>query len=207
MTTPRAVKLSEASVLKGDVLEMRWCASNRADPAAARLADRHYNRQKIGSPQFAPTGSCCVFLTDCGRGFWVTSAPFAQFVKHAWAGAWVCSAFRSEGAGCASKLIRQAIAATLAHYGDPPALGLVTMINKKKVRPTKVRGELVWGWTWLKAGFQYVGKTKGGLLVFQLLPADMPSPFAANVRAVHGLALFDQASAGRAALRSREGEK
>lgn len=45
-------------VLTGDVSGMRWCTSNRADPAAARLADRHYNRQKPGTPQFVPTGSC-----------------------------------------------------------------------------------------------------------------------------------------------------
>ncbi len=181
-------------VLAGDVTEMRWCASNRADPAAARLADRHYNRQKIGSPQFAPTGSCVVFLTDCGRGFWVTSAPFAEWVKHAWAGAWICSAFRSEGAGVASELIRQAVAATRAHYGEPPALGMVTFIDRKKVKPTIVRGEKIWGWTYRKAGFVEVGKTKGGLLAFQLLPNVMPSPHAACARAVHGMPLFDQAS-------------
>ncbi len=76
--------------------------------------ERHYNRQKVGSPQFAPTGSCLVLLSDCGRAFWITSAPFAEFVKHAWAGAWVCSAFRNEGAGRASELIRLAVAATRA---------------------------------------------------------------------------------------------
>jgi hypothetical protein len=179
-------------ILTGDVTEMRWCASNRADVAAARLADRHYNRQKIGSRQFAPTGSCCVFLTDCGRGFWITSNPLAEWVKHAWAGAWVNSAFRSEKAGTASQLIRQAVAATRAYYGEPPAFGMVTMINRKKVKPTIVRGVKVWGWSYLKAGFVEAGETKGGLLVLQLLPAVMPRPRAANARSTHGLALFDQ---------------
>ena len=181
-------------ILTGDVSEMRWCRSHRADPVTARLADRHYNRRKIGAPQFAPPGSCCVFLTDCARGFWITSAPFAEFVKHAWPGAWVCSAFRSEGSGRASELIRQALAATLAHYGEPPALGMITMINQKMVKPTKVRGQLVWGWTWRKAGFKEIGKTKSGLLVFQLLPTNMPSPRAANQRLLHGLSLFDSES-------------
>ena len=115
---------------------MRWCQSNRADKAARKLADRHYNRQKIGSPQFAPSGSCAVFLTEDGKAFWITSAPFAEYVMHRWAGAWVCSAFRSEGAGMASDLIREAISATLAHYGEPPALGLVTFIDPRKVEPT-----------------------------------------------------------------------
>src|SRR5712691_4989782 len=118
---------------------MRWCMSHRADPFAAALADRHYNRQKPGTPQFAPTGSCVVFISDCGRAFWITSAPFAEYVKHAWPTAWVCSAFRSEGAGVASELIRQAVAATRYHYGDPPALGMVTFINRAYVRATMVR--------------------------------------------------------------------
>lgn len=186
-TTPRKL----GSILTGDVTEMRWCASHRADPAARRLADNHYNRQKIGSPQFAPTGSCCVFLTDCGRGFWITSAPFAEYVKHAWPGAWVCSAFRSEGAGCASQLIRQAVAATRAHYGAPPALGMVTFIDRSCVRPTIQRGRPVWGWTYLKAGFAVAGETKGGLLALQLLATDMPAPFPAKPRAIHGLPIFD----------------
>ena len=172
---------------------MRWCISHRADPAAARLADRHYNRQKIGSPQFAPTGSCAVFVTDCGRAFWVTSWPFSEWVKHSWAGAWVCSAFRSEGAGRASELIQQAIAATRAHYGEPPPLGMVTFIDQDKVKPIFVHGKPTWGWTWIKAGFKEVGKTKGGLLAFQMLPDEMPEPEPALPRSMHGAPLFDSA--------------
>lgn len=178
-----------------DCGEMRWCVSHRADPAAARLADRHYNRQKVGSPQFAPTGSCAVFVMDCGRAFWITSAPLAEWVKHAWAGAWVCSAFRSEGAGVASDLIRQAVAATKAHYGDPPPLGMVTFVDREKVRPTIVRGEKVWGWTYIKAGFHPCGETKGGLLAFQMLPDAMPPARSAKPRTMHGTPLFDAGEA------------
>lgn len=174
---------------------MRWCKSHRADPAVRPLADRHYNRQKIGSPQFAPPGSCLVLLSDCGRAFWITSAPFAEFVKHAWAGAWVCSAFRSEGAGVASDLIRQAVSATLAYYGPPPSLGMVSFIDRSKVRPTMVRGKPVWGWTWLKAGFVDAGETKGGLLCMQLWPSAMPEPLTALPRQVAGLPLFAEAAA------------
>lgn len=177
-------------------MTQRWCISHRADPAAARLADRHYNRQKIGSPQFAPTGSCAVFVTDCGRAFWVTSAPLAQWVRHAWAGAWICSAFRNEGAGRASDLILQAVAATRAHYGEPPALGFVTFVNRAKVQPTIVRGKSVFGWTFIKAGFAPCGETKSGLLALQLLPENMPAPLSAKPRSMHGAPLFDFASAG-----------
>ena len=156
---------------------MIWQLSNRADPFARDIADRHYNRQKIGSPQFVPPGRCVVLTAgtrDSGKAFWVTSWPFAEYVKHAWAGAWVCSAFRNEGAGVASEMIREAIAVTRFMYGDPPPLGMVTFINRDKVKPTMVRGEAVWGWTWRKVGFREVGETKGGLPAFVIPPIDMP---------------------------------
>jgi len=151
--------------------------SHRADPFACDIADRHYNRQKIGSPQCAPPGRCLVLTasTLSGRAFWITSWPFARYVKHRWAGAWVCSAFRNEVAGIASDMIRQACAATRAYYGDPPLLGMVTFLDTSKVRPTIVRGRKTWGWTWLKAGFVEVGETEGGLLAFQLPYAKFPA--------------------------------
>lgn len=156
---------------------MIWHKSHRADPMARALADRHYNRQKPGTPQFAPPGRCLVLYTETntGRAFWVTSWPYAQYVRHAWAGAWICSAFRNEDAGIASEMIRQAVAATRAYFGDPPALGMVTFIDPKKVKPTMVHGCETWGRSYEKAGFRPVGRTKGGLLAYQLLPEDMPT--------------------------------
>lgn len=160
---------------------MIWHQSNRADPLARAVADRHYNRQKPGTPQFVPPGRCCVLYTENAKGkaIWVTSFPFAEYVKHQWAGAWICSAFRNEGAGVASAMIREAVAATRAYFGEPPELGMITFIDTKKVRPTKCRGVDTWGYTYKKAGFRLVGKTKKGLLAFQLLPEDMPMPEAA----------------------------
>lgn len=35
---------------------MIWEKSWKADPRARQVADRHYNRQKPGSPQFVPPG-------------------------------------------------------------------------------------------------------------------------------------------------------
>lgn len=153
---------------------MRWHMSWRADPAARQLADRHYSRQKVGAAQFVQAGSCVVFLTKDQDALWVTSFPIAQYVKHAWAGAWQCSIFRNEGNQRASELIREAVAATRAHYGDPPDLGMVTFIDTAKVRPILCRGIPTWGRTYRLAGFAEVGETKAGLRVFQLRPHDMP---------------------------------
>lgn len=158
---------------------MMWELSHRADPRGAAIADRHYSRQKIGSPQFMPPGGCCVLYAgspDNGQALWGTSTPFAEYVKHAWPGAWMCSIFRNEGAGVASELIRDAVSATRAIVGEPPAYGMLTFIKRSAVRPTCVRGEETWGWTYRRAGFREVGETKGGLLAFQLLPEDMPDP-------------------------------
>lgn len=154
---------------------MRWFLSHRADPVVVPLADRHYNRQKIGSPQFAPPGRCLVLKTAAVDAFWITSWPYAEYVKHAWAGAWVCSAFRNESEHLSSELIREALAATIAKYVEVPALGLVTFVNATKTRKKRDPGRC-----YRKAGFSHVGYTKGGLVALQILAADMPQPIPAN---------------------------
>ena len=55
------------------------------------LADRYYNRQARGAAQFVPPGRCPVLLTADRSAVWVTSWPLAEYVRHAWPGAWVCS--------------------------------------------------------------------------------------------------------------------
>lgn len=147
---------------------MRWHMSHRADPAARAIADRHYNRQKPGTPQFVPPGRCLVFLAD--PAVWVTAWPFAEYVKHAWAGAWVNSCFRNEGAGLSSELIVEAVAAS-RWFWEPPGLGLVTFVDRDKVRSKRDPG-----YCYLQAGFEAVGETKGGLVALQLLPEAMPTP-------------------------------
>jgi hypothetical protein len=150
---------------------MRWRLSHRFDPRALPIADRHYNRQKVGSPQFAPPGRCVVLLTPDADALWVTSWPFAEYVKHQWAGAWMCSCFRNESPMLASELIRDAVAVTRWVYGEPPALGMVTFIDRRKVRRSRV-----YGYTYRRAGFVECGETRGGLLALQLHPEAMPEP-------------------------------
>ena len=147
---------------------MNWLLSHRADPVARAIADRHYNRQKIGTPQFVPPGRCLVLVTDDASAFWITAYPFAEYVKHQWAGAWVCSAFRNEGSYLSSDLVRQAVAVSKWKW-EPPSLGMVTFVNTEKVRHKRDPGRC-----YLKAGFRRVGETKGGLVALQMLPDAMP---------------------------------
>lgn len=149
---------------------MNWRLSHRADKAALPLADRHYNRQKPGTPQFVPPGRCLVFL--CGNeALWVSSWPFKEYVKHEWAGAWVCSCFRNEGPILSSTLITEAVQATRYFWGDPPEIGMVTFVD-----PCKVRKKRDFGRCYLKAGFKNVGETKGGLVALLLEPKEFPVP-------------------------------
>ena len=147
-----------------------WRMSHRADPEARDVADRHYNRQKPGTPQFVPPGRCIVLKRPgC---FWVTSFPFARYVKHEWARAWVCSAFRRERGPLASELIKEAVALTVQYHLDKPswaiedlpALGMVTFIDERKVRDKENFGRC-----YLIAGFEFAGRTKkDDLLALQL---------------------------------------
>jgi len=161
-----------------------WRLSDRAEPAAVKLADRHYNRQKPGSPQFVPPGACLVFLAHGENALWVTSWPLPQFVRHAWPGAWVNSLFRNEGAGLSSELIMAAVSATRAIW-EPPEKGIVSFVDAAKTRRKRDPGRC-----YRKAGWRHVGFTKGGLWAFQQLPSEMPAadssivaPLFAEVRA------------------------
>jgi hypothetical protein len=151
---------------------MRWQLSDTGDARACALADRHYSRQTIGAPQMMPPGRKLVFLTESADAVFGSLWPFAEYVRHAWAGAWSCSIFRNESAHLSSELITEALAATRYFWPEPPPLGMVTMVNRDKVASVNP------GYCFKKAGFRAVGFTKGGLVVLQLLPEDMPQAVA-----------------------------
>ena len=149
---------------------MRWARSNRFDKQALPLADRHYNRQKPGTPQFVAPGKNLVFLSTCKKALWVTRVQDPGICKHAWPGAWECSLFRNEGAGLSSELILEAIAATRFLWGDPPPEGMITFVNRAKVKSKKNPG-----YCYIKAGFSPVGKTKTrSLHTLHIAPELMP---------------------------------
>jgi hypothetical protein len=152
---------------------MRWYRSHRADPRILPLADRHYNRQKPGTPQFVPPGECLVFRTKNNDAVWVSSWPLAEYTKHAWAGAWVNTTFRNESKATSSELITEAVEAT-RYYWSPPTLGFVSFVDSTQVPGVLRRGKRLYGYCYLKAGWNHIGFTKAGLWVWQLLPGKMP---------------------------------
>ena len=148
---------------------MLWHVSYRADRRALPLADAHYPRQKAGTSQFVPPAQSLVLLTDDARALWVSTWP--MFAQHEWPGAWVCNLFRNESGHLSSEMIRQAVAATRAMFGEPTSRGMVTFVDASKVRHKRDPGRC-----FLKAGFERVGVTKErGRIVLQLLPSEMPA--------------------------------
>lgn len=147
-----------------------WTASNRFDPRSCLIADRHYNRRKVGSNQFVPPGRCLVLRHE-DDALWTTSWPFAEYVRHAWPGAWMNSLFRNESDRLSSELIREAVAITRATWPDVPVSGMVTFVDASKTRKKRDPGRC-----YRRAGFDHVGFTKGGLWAFQMLPEQMPEP-------------------------------
>jgi hypothetical protein len=161
---------------------MIWQYTKRADKAAAKIADRHYSRQKPGTDQFTPPGRVLVLTTKKYDAVWATSWPYSEYVNRVYPDAWLNSLFRNEGDYLASDLITEAISATKWfsinkwNSSKPPESGMITLIDTKKVKPIKRRGSLHYGYVYEKAGFKHVGFTEGGLMIFQLLPEDMPEP-------------------------------
>jgi hypothetical protein len=157
--------------VKERLVQQRWHLSNRADDRARPLADRHYNRQKVGAKQFVQPGSCLVLLTEGATALWITSWPKGEYVQHGWPGAWVNSCFRNEDRELhlSSDLIREAVAATMAFYGKPPKQGMISMVDPEETKHKRDPGRC-----YVRAGFKVVGRTQAGLVVLQLAPADMP---------------------------------
>lgn len=144
---------------------MRWRLSHRYDPPAVAIADRHYNRQTPGAPQFVPPGRCLVLL---GPGaLWVSS--WQAHVRHAYPGAWVNSLFRNETReALSSELITEAVAATVWRWGPPPAVAypFITFIDPDEIRSTNP------GYCYLKAGWERIGVTCYAHLIVLGLRAD-----------------------------------
>lgn len=138
---------------------MRWQLSHRCEVKSREMADRHYSRQHVGATGFVPPGRCLVLRTPEASALWVTSYPFAEWVRHDWAGAWMCSLFRNESPATdlSSDLIREAVAATRWRWPDVPELGMVTFVDRGKTRSKRDPG-----FCYLKAGFEPVGHTRGG---------------------------------------------
>jgi hypothetical protein len=129
------LKGAEALTLPG-VEAGVWQIRNRFDGAAADLADRHYSREKVGSPQVGGPGFVLILVTPCERACWISKrhsveTMSARVTADGFPDAYRCSLFRNEGAGLASFLIREAVELTEQIWGIAPEW--VTYVDRAAV--------------------------------------------------------------------------
>lgn len=109
-----------------------WQRVGKFHKEAAELADRHYSRRKIGSPQFMPPGQTVIL--------WMPGAVFGWWRPHPASGikamngldGWTCTIFRNETRQRSSDLILAAEEFLRAETCGPD--GLLTYVWDKKIK-------------------------------------------------------------------------
>ena len=137
---------------------MRWQRVTKFDPRAAALADRHYNRRTIGSPQFMPPGETVVLLTlDASALFgWWRPHPASGLSSMNRRDGWTCSIFRNEGAGRSSHLILDAESALRSLDLTCGVDGLMTYVWRSRVQSENP------GYCFKCAGYRKIGESADG---------------------------------------------
>ncbi len=135
-----------------------WERVGKFDVRACALADRHYSRRKVGSPQFMPPGQTLVLL---GRGYpavfgWWRPHPDSGIVAMNKLDGWTCTIFRNESEHLSSVLILEA-EAELARLGlGCGPSGMLTYVWDAKVRSSNP------GACFKRAGWERTGRSADG---------------------------------------------
>ena len=135
-----------------------WQRVTKFDPRAAALADRHYNRRKVGSPQFMPPGETVVLLTEDASALygWWRPHPRSGIVAMNGLDGWTCSIFRNEGAHRSSALILDAEQWLITLGVTCGPSGLLTYVWRAKVSSPNP------GYCFKCAGYRRIGRSADG---------------------------------------------
>jgi hypothetical protein len=131
-----------------------WTRVTKFDPAACALADRHYSRRKVGSPQFMPPGQTIVLLYQDTAVFgWWRPDPKSGIKAMNGLDGWTCTIFRNESAALSSELILDAEPA-IAEFGYTAGpSGLLTYVWDSKIRSVNP------GYCFKQAGWHTCGRS------------------------------------------------
>jgi hypothetical protein len=133
-----------------------WLRVTKFDTRACALADRHYSRRKIGSPQFMPPGQTIVMITvDEAAVFgWWRPDPSSGIVAMNGLDGWTCTIFRNESPYyLSSELILDAETAIDEFGYSCGPDGLLTYVWDKKVKSENP------GYCFKKAGWRAIGRS------------------------------------------------
>lgn len=122
--------------------------SHRYDPELAALADRHYSRQKHGTPQFCPPGRNIVLRDNAAQILFVWVFPMFRLDGQE---GYYCSIFRNESTRLSSGIIVECVAWAFKEWGPNRCF---TFIDSKKVASVNP------GYCFKMAGWKFVGVSK-----------------------------------------------
>ena len=134
-----------------------WFVVGKGHPACVALADRHYSRRKVGSPQFMPPGQTLCLVTAKGDAVfgWHRPHPDSGLVSMSGLDGWTCTIFRNESRHLSSHLILEAEVVLASRYDCGPD-GLITYVWDCKVRSCNP------GFCFKRAGWATFGRSKDG---------------------------------------------
>lgn len=135
-----------------------WCVVKKFDARAVALADRHYSRRKVGSPQFMPPGETLVLLTADALAVWGWWRPHPASGLKAMNGldGWTCTIFRNEGPHRSSALVLAAERALIDSGRSIGPDGMLTYVWDRKVRSSNP------GYCFKVAGWKVAGRSADG---------------------------------------------
>ena len=134
-----------------------WDVVPKFTPAAARLADGHYSRRTVGSPQFMPPGQTLVLMTadELAVFGWWRPHPTSGIRAMNGLDGWTCTIFRNTGPALSSELILAAESELLRRYDCGPD-GLLTYVWDAKVASANP------GYCFKCAGWRAIGRSADG---------------------------------------------
>lgn len=133
-----------------------WERVKKFDPRAAALADRHYSRRTIGSPQFMPPGQTIVLYMEGAVFGWWRPDPSSGIVAMNKLDGWTCTIFRNESVQLSSALILDAELALVHHATDCGPDGMLSYVWDSKIASSNP------GYCFKCAGWNRIGKSADG---------------------------------------------
>lgn len=145
-----------------------WERVKKFDKAACALADRHYSRRKVGSPQFMPPGQTIVLRYDEAAVFgWWRPDPKSGIKAMNGLDGWTCTIFRNESDVLSSLLILDAERDLVRYADDIGPSGLITYVGDKRVKSSNP------GACFKKAGWRTAGRSADGKKTLLIKPREL----------------------------------
>lgn len=139
----------------------KWRRTTKFSLVGARLADKHYSRRTVGSPQFMPPGQTLVLETCDGLAVfgWHRPDPASGIKLLSGLDGWTCTIFRNEGPRRSSDLIPEAEVALVAFGAGCGPDGLITYVWVDRVASPNP-GYCFQQAGWTKTGWSADGKKR-----------------------------------------------